>query len=105
MDNNILYKINDKLYKLMEDFNQLYPQFYLAELAYTQKKAELMLGTVGLGTQQLRDSEVLKMLSQTKEYKQYHKLYPEYQVIQTQLAVYKQISRNLSTASWAVSNG
>lgn len=92
-----LDEVTQRLEDLIEKQAELYPKFYMAELNYIHKKAELLMNptVTGLGSQPVRDAECERQMSITTEYEEYHKLYPEMHVVDIQIRVYLQISRNL----------
>lgn len=100
---NTLLELSEKLDKLNDQYAKLYPAFYMAELKYTNKKAELLMGAMGLGSQPLRDAEVELAMVQTPEYEEYNKLYPELHVLNKQIMIAIQMSKNISNSNWSES--
>lgn len=101
MKNITLINLSDKLMELSDKYSQVYPAFYMAELKYTQKRAELLMGVTGLGSQPLRDAQVELTLKETPEYEEYNKLLPEITMINKQISILSQISRNISNSNWS----
>lgn len=95
-----LSKISQRLADLALKYAEVYPKFTLAENNYINKKAQIMLAQQGLASQPLRDSAVDVEIAQTPEYEEYMTLLPEIQVINTQIRIYNQISKNMISASW-----
>jgi len=95
-----LSKISLKLEELASQYAEVYPKFTVVEANYINKKAQVMLVQQGLASQVLRDAAVETEMSQTPEYVEYMKLLPEIQVINTQIRIYTQLSKNIISASW-----
>lgn len=92
--------ISLKLEDLATKYAEVYPKFTIVESAFVNRKARLMLDQQGLASQILRDAAVELAITDTKEYEDYMKLLPEIQVINTQIRIYNQISKNIISASW-----
>lgn len=94
--------ISDKLFELNDVYADIYPKFYLAELNYMNRKAKVLMSQeiVGLGSQPLRDAECQRLMSLTEEYEEYHKLLPEINIINMQIKIYMQLSRNVNNMAW-----
>lgn len=102
MKKNInLIDLSDRLMDLQDKYAKVYPKFYIAELKYIQKKAELLMGATGLGSQPLRDAQVELTLKESQEYEDYHKLLPEITMINKQIQIVSQISRNITNSNWS----
>lgn len=92
-----LNKINDRLLELNDKYTEVYPKFYLAELKYISVKSKLMQQEYAkYSSQPTRDAVVEAMLELTPEYEEYHKLYPEHQLLELQIRVFMQLSKNLN---------
>ena len=88
-----LQEIEDKLIKLSENYGGLLPAFHKAELVYTLKRAEIMMSQsiTGLASQAMRDAECERLMSETKEWEEYNKLWPEMNVLNTQIRIWTQL--------------
>lgn len=96
-----LTEISNKLTELGEEYTRIYKEAYLAEVAYTKKKAELMQEVYGhFSAQPARDAAVESALSITEEYKKYHDLMPEKNMLEVQMKIYMQLSRNIVASQW-----
>ena len=95
-------EIADKIIEFQNKYNQLYPQYYIAGLVFDKAKAKILMSqeVVGLGSQPLREAEASRILSQTKEYEQYHKIYPEYHLCKVSLDTYKLLGRMRQAIQW-----
>lgn len=101
-----LTNISNKLIQLTEKYAEVLPQFHLAELNYTNTKAKVLMSqeVMGLASQPLREAEAERIMSLTKEYEVYQSLLPEKQILDMQLRVYQQLSKNLIAVGWGESN-
>lgn len=95
-----LKSVSKKLEELAMAYAEVNPKFTMAESAYLIKKANLMMSNQGFASQPLRDSAVEGEMALTKEYEEYMKLLPEIQIINTQIKIYSQISRNMVSIGW-----
>lgn len=96
-----LTEISNKLIELNDAYMLIYKDAYLAELAYTKKKAELMTQMYSQFTAQpARDAAVESALSITPEYIEYHRLIPDKNGLEMQIKIYMQLSRNIVASQW-----
>src|SRR3990167_560206 len=95
-----LKDISKKLEQLANDYARVLPEFTVSEANFINKKAKTMLIQQGLASQQLRDAAVNEEIIQTEEYQEYMKLLPEIQIINTQIRIYSQLSKNINSMAW-----
>ena len=92
-----LDKVSDKLLELSEKYGELLPKFHEEELKYISLKAKYMREQYpNFGSQPTRDAAVQELLEQTPEYVEYNRLLPEMKVLEMQIRIYLQISKNLN---------
>lgn len=97
-----LTSLSNKLVELSDKYAEMMPRFNMIELQYVSKKAATLMSQeiMGLGSQPLRDAECERMMSLTQEYLDYHSMKPEMDVINMQIKIFMQLSRNLSNIQW-----
>lgn len=87
--------IEDKLFALSVQYEEVKADFDKAEQAYTLKRAELMMSNdvIGFANQTQRDSATELALSQTEEYKKYQELKPKMDINNQLTRIWMTIAR------------
>lgn len=90
----LLEEISDKLIKLAEEEEDLYPEFYTKERNYIIKRAKTLMSqeVAGLGAQPQRDAECERIMNESTESQDYHEVYPRMQVHDRLTKIYLQLA-------------
>lgn len=97
-----LISISDKLIKLAEEEEKLYPDYSEAELAFVSLEAKLMdRDYPDYATLREKEAIIQREIEETPEYITYHKLKKEYHIHEMQTRIYLQLARNLTAIQYS----